>query len=215
MMVEALNAKPTVLCNFVPVMANLFEPELKLRVSPSIPYDAYSSFELNVEQDPEIDAGHLTMAPPGWLVEGWSSSNPAPPPTAVPFRSKKSQWLTTFRGRIEEGAHGINFVLQYLGGGFASGATKLDQAVGDGTGTDGFEIIHQLLRATILLPFWDDQVKLRFREAEVRIRGEAGPPGIGLYLEERLATQLAANSSFSFNDTADEGILIARREVRL
>lgn len=195
--------------NFVQVLNALFEPDLKLRIAIVKPYsDGYSNFQIEIAVDPEIDAHNLTMPPPAWWPKAGSR------PASIAFQSDQSRTATTLWGSVDAQPTHIRGVLKEMSRGFAYDAGKLEEAIGDKAAGQGFELLHHIVKAAIDLPFWDEEAELAARDVRRRTVPPPAPMTIGLYLERPLAEQLAAASSFSFDDSVAGDVLVARREAR-
>ena len=200
--------------NFVRVLYALFEPHLKLCITAAVPYEANSRFEIRIDHDPEIDPAELTMPPPPWLARRWAASSKPPQTQFVPFRSENSTTVTSLYGRIERTTGRIKYVLMKMSRGFAYDALKIEEAVEPLAAGGGFELLHQSLKAAIALPFWDEEAELRAQPGRGAGELQSPPPTIGIYLERAVADELAANSSFSFDETLSGDVLLVEREAR-
>ena len=194
--------------NFVRVMYALFEPNLKLRVTISTPYEANSNFEIAVDHDPAIDADKLTMPAPSWMFAGPPESRPQGSPTEIPFWSNRRRLVARLSGDLLPDADRLRFRLKDHGGGFGYDASRLEEATGVEPG-EGFELIRRIIEGAIDLPYWDDRARMEARDGVEPART------VELHLQRSLAEQLAAGSRFSFEDAGGGDVLVWRREARL
>jgi hypothetical protein len=190
------------LLNFIPVCNVLVDPDAKLIVSGDPGYVDRSAF-IRLDFDPKIGVDNLTMDRTGAQLEIWNRrhTEPAPP---ILFQSKKAEKLTDIiiHPIIENDAYKLVIKKRELGLQYDAnliGRSNVDRWMGK-----AYELLHEILIASIELPVWDDCATGSYEK----------PQHIELWLDRAHADQLAAHSSFRFDPSTVGDILVASREVR-
>jgi hypothetical protein len=199
---------------FVQVDDVLFEPRLKLRVTAVILYDGRGECEIQISHDHRINARRLTMAAVVSIAEARAALAGRPaPPRVVPFRSGELRRVAGLTGSLKERPGEYNFVVERRGLDLAAEAGKVADAVG-ATSAEGFEILHQILRAAVRLPLWDERPRYQAHVAAEKGRPAPPPTMVGVFLERPLAETLAAHSSFEYDAGGLGMVAVARRQAR-
>lgn len=173
----------------------------------------HGEFEIVVEHDPEMRSDALLRPLSPWLASLWSNANPGKPaPESEPNQSVKAVKLASFGVTHKLAPGEVRLLMRHAYQSLVVSASRLEQTLNLSGAGSGFQLIVDVLTASVRLPVWDYEAQSEVRDMQGHVL--SGPPRqwISLYLERDLAVELAASSNLSLEGAAGY-LLLARREV--
>lgn len=202
--------------NFLPVLQCLAEPTLRLWISAHMSREyEHGEFEIVVEHDPELRPDALLRPLSFWHESLWRSANPGrPAPEAEPNKSVEAVKLASFGVTHTFVPGEVRLLMRHAYQSLGARASRLEQALDLSSRGSGFQLIVDILKASVRLPVWDYQAQVEVRHIRGHVLSSPPRQWISLYLERDLAVELAASSNLSLEGAADD-LLLASREARV
>lgn len=180
------------------VLADLIDPDLKIRAT-------FGRFDLdsgtvtiNLYYDPEISDANLTMPMPPVLANIWARHNAGPVPDVV-FTSEQSQKITSIIVRVDEDFEEITLKVQSDLDGFSYKAALIEQYGSLSTSGCSHHIILDIIKKIVLLPIW--------------LINYPATKSISIHIDRVLAKEFTQACGAVFPNDGDDDVLIAMRRV--
>ncbi|UDF32051.1 UNVERIFIED_ORG: hypothetical protein LHK14_23735 (plasmid) [Roseateles sp. XES5] len=190
-----MNVEPS----FKPVLTDLVDPELKLRITNGR-FDVDSStISIEIFYDPALSRENLTMPMPPILARIWTRHNSGPAP-AVVFESGDSHRITSVLLEVREEYDQVKLKVVSDGEGLSYKAALIEQSGGNSFIAQGYNIVFEIIKSAIILPEWESV----YTDAKK----------VSIYINRSLAQELARTCGFTFDGFSEDDILVAERGVR-
>lgn len=189
---------------FIPVLSSIVEPNLKLRVAITDRRNGESDASVRVYYDPELLPSRITMPYPEELRRQLAKDGYEPPLKDVVFVSPESRQILTLSLQFRILNGNIKLWLPCGGRVIQNSALIIERSGVPTIAGHTYATLASIIKSLILIHEID---------SEVDSENRTGNESVSLWLPKAAAEELAIKTTFSFDRTIQEDVLIAERRI--